>query len=176
MRIARRFTSPDRSPYAAFEWVSRRSEIRNTDGSKVFEANDVKVPAHWSQVAIDILAQKYFRKAGVPLETVVIPEEGIPEWLCARKAAAGSRLDSTGMSNPIGPHAQGADALNTTFNANQTARLPTTPTTDAVIAANASARAAGVINGLSAPQAVARCAPLLPATEPVLQWLADELH
>ena len=62
MRVPRRFTTAGASPYAAFEWASRRSEIRNPDGSLVFEADDVKVPSTWSQVAVDILAQKYFRK------------------------------------------------------------------------------------------------------------------
>lgn len=92
MRIARHFTTPDASPYAKFEWVLRRSEIRNTDGSKVFEAADVQVPAFWSQVAVDILAQKYFRKAGVPAETEVVVEAGVPLWLCARRPVAGTKL------------------------------------------------------------------------------------
>ncbi|HNO24830.1 MAG TPA: hypothetical protein PKK94_17780, partial [Leptospiraceae bacterium] len=30
----------------------------NTNGSAVFEANDIMIPEHWSQVATDILAQK----------------------------------------------------------------------------------------------------------------------
>ena len=84
MQIPRRFTSPDASPYDAFDFVPRRSEIRNPDGSLVFEADDVRVPASWSQVAVDILAQKYFRKAGVPSVTKPVAEKGMPEWLCRR--------------------------------------------------------------------------------------------
>src|SRR4051794_37608002 len=84
MHIPRRFTLGLQSPYDAFEFASRRSEIRNPDGTLVFEAEDVKVPAGWSQVAVDILAQKYFRKAGIPAATKVVEEAGIPTWLARR--------------------------------------------------------------------------------------------
>ncbi len=66
MKIDRRFTKEGKSPYAAIPFCKRNSEIRETDGSTVFEAKDIMVPEAWSQVAVDILAQKYFRKAGVP--------------------------------------------------------------------------------------------------------------
>ncbi|HLQ38948.1 MAG TPA: vitamin B12-dependent ribonucleotide reductase, partial [Planctomycetota bacterium] len=66
MKIQRRFTVMGRSPYEGVPFQKRHSEIRNPNGSLVFEARDIDVPSHWSQVAIDILAQKYFRKAGVP--------------------------------------------------------------------------------------------------------------
>ena len=66
MRVQRHFTKAGKSPYDGIEFVERSSEIRNPDGSVVFRADDVRVPAGWSQVATDILAQKYFRKAGVP--------------------------------------------------------------------------------------------------------------
>jgi len=46
--------------------VKRSSEIRNPDGSTVFKLEQIDIPESWSQLAIDILAQKYFRKAGVP--------------------------------------------------------------------------------------------------------------
>ena len=55
MRIPRRFTTSEQSPYAGLKFVARRSEIRNPDGSLVFEADDVMVPDGWSQVATDIL-------------------------------------------------------------------------------------------------------------------------
>ncbi len=84
MHFARRFTEGLASPYDAFEFVSRRSEIRNPDGSVVFEAEDVNVPAAWSQVAVDILAQKYFRKAGVPAATRIVEEKGVPGWMSRR--------------------------------------------------------------------------------------------
>ncbi|MCC6446916.1 MAG: vitamin B12-dependent ribonucleotide reductase [Armatimonadetes bacterium] len=66
MQIERHYTRSGESPYAGLKFESRRSEIRNPDGSLVFEMTDVQVPSEWSQVATDILAQKYFRKAGVP--------------------------------------------------------------------------------------------------------------
>ena len=66
LTIKRRFTKEGVSPYDLFEYELRSSIIRNPSGDVVFEANDVEVPKGWSQVATDILAQKYFRKAGVP--------------------------------------------------------------------------------------------------------------
>ena len=66
MRISRRFTTEDQSPYAGIEFVERNSEIRNPDGTTVFRQEGIAVSAEWSSVAVDILAQKYFRKSGVP--------------------------------------------------------------------------------------------------------------
>ncbi len=63
------------------EYDKRTSVIRNPDGSVVFEMNNVIVPKHWSQVATDIIAQKYFRKAGVPKVLKKVQEEGVPAWL-----------------------------------------------------------------------------------------------
>src|SRR4029077_13376028 len=62
MHIARRFTTADRDPYESIAFRTATSEIRNPDGSVVFAAEGVEVPAAWSQVACDILAQKYLRK------------------------------------------------------------------------------------------------------------------
>ncbi|HUH32574.1 MAG TPA: hypothetical protein VLZ28_01395, partial [Daejeonella sp.] len=62
----RYFTKPNVNVYDLFTYEKRSSIIRNPAGDAVFEMNDVEVPATWSQVATDILAQKYFRKAGVP--------------------------------------------------------------------------------------------------------------
>ncbi len=66
MKIDRRYTTKDESPYASFQMSRRESEIRNPDGTVVFHQDDISVPENWSQVASDVLAQKYFRKAGVP--------------------------------------------------------------------------------------------------------------
>jgi ribonucleoside-diphosphate reductase alpha chain len=71
MRIERRFTLAGHSAYASLEFRKTLSEIKNPDGSVVFRLEDIDVPAQFSQVAADILAQKYFRKAGVPA-----PEKG----------------------------------------------------------------------------------------------------
>lgn len=67
MRFTRYFTRDDMSPYDQFEYEIRSSVIREPSGRAIFEMGEVEVPKTWSQVATDILAQKYFRKAGVPL-------------------------------------------------------------------------------------------------------------
>ncbi len=92
MRINRHFTATGHDPYQGIEFAERESRIVNTDGSVVFEATGVFVPAQWSQVATDILAQKYFRKAGVPTTLRRIPEEGVPEWLWRAEAEPGSAM------------------------------------------------------------------------------------
>ena len=82
MKISRLFTSPGENVFERFEYVFRSSVLRNPDGSKVFEMNNIEVPKQWSQVAADILAQKYFRKTGIPLfdenSAAVIDSEGNP--------------------------------------------------------------------------------------------------
>jgi len=81
MKIERRFTEAGQDAYAALEFVTTSSEIRNPDGTVVFRLDEVEVPRSWSQVASDVIAQKYFRKAGVPARLKRVPEEGVPEFL-----------------------------------------------------------------------------------------------
>ena len=81
MRIERRFTKEGQSAYAEIEFRQATSEIRNPDGSIVFRAADIDVPAQFSQVATDVLAQKYFRKAGVPARLKKVEENDVPSWL-----------------------------------------------------------------------------------------------
>lgn len=81
MKIGRHFTKKTKNSYTGILFEKRTSRINNPDGSLVFEAKDVEVPSFWSQVATDILAQKYFRKAGVPRLLKKVNEEGVPEWL-----------------------------------------------------------------------------------------------
>ena len=66
LEFSRRFTKENLSPFDQFEYDYRDSIIKNPNGEKVFEMTNVEVPKQWSQIATDILAQKYFRKAGVP--------------------------------------------------------------------------------------------------------------
>ena len=66
LQFSRRFTRQDVNVFDQFEYDYRTSIIRNPSGEVVFEMNNVEVPKQWSQIATDILAQKYFRKAGVP--------------------------------------------------------------------------------------------------------------
>ncbi|MGH6989939.1 MAG: vitamin B12-dependent ribonucleotide reductase [Stellaceae bacterium] len=84
MRIERRFTMRGQNPYDGVEFRRATSEIRNPDGSRVFYLPDIEVPASWSQVAYDVLAQKYFRKAGVPARLQPVVEENVPDWLWRR--------------------------------------------------------------------------------------------
>src|SRR5215472_6606333 len=81
MHIKRRFTTEGQDPYAAVPFRTATSEIRNPDGSVVFQAEGIEVPAEWRQVASDILAQKYFSQGGVAARLAPIPEEGVPAWL-----------------------------------------------------------------------------------------------
>jgi len=81
MRIDRHFTDASQSPYDAIPFRDSASEIRNPDGSVVFALEKFAVPAHWSQVAADILAQKYFRKAGVAARLKRVEENDVPSWL-----------------------------------------------------------------------------------------------
>ena len=83
MKIDRLFAGESNSPYDKIEFDKRTSVIRNPDGSIVFEMIDIVVPKAWSQVATDILAQKYFRKAGVPKVLKRVHEDGMPVWLQA---------------------------------------------------------------------------------------------
>ncbi|KND16398.1 ribonucleotide-diphosphate reductase subunit alpha [Pannonibacter phragmitetus] len=86
MRIERRYTKDGQSPYAEIDFTTTTSEIRNPDGSVVFRLADIQVPAQFSQVASDILAQKYFRKAGVPARLKPVEENTVPSWLWRREA------------------------------------------------------------------------------------------
>ena len=88
MRVTRRFTTEGKSPYDGIEFRAQASEIRNPDGSVVFRQEAVMVPTAWSQVACDILAQKYFRRAGVPTKLVPIAENDVPNFLWRKTAAA----------------------------------------------------------------------------------------
>ena len=81
LRIARRFTTPG-DPFAGIDFVRRESRIVQPDGTVVFEMLDVEVPSTWDQVATDILASKYLRKAGVPqydeAGEPLVDDEGFP--------------------------------------------------------------------------------------------------
>ncbi len=81
MKIERTFTAAGMDAYAAVAFTTTASEIRNPDGTVVFRNDAVEVPEGWSQVASDVLAQKYFRKAGVPARLKRVKEKGVPEFL-----------------------------------------------------------------------------------------------
>ncbi|MFM8979824.1 MAG: adenosylcobalamin-dependent ribonucleoside-diphosphate reductase, partial [Planctomycetia bacterium] len=90
MKIQRRFTVAGRDPYEGITWSSRTSEIKNPDGKVVFRLEGVKVPATWSNVAADVLAQKYFRRKGVPQSH----EDGSPQLDAQGKPVLGGERDA----------------------------------------------------------------------------------
>src|SRR5690349_24358444 len=85
MRIERRYTKDGQgnqdAAYAGIKFRLTTSEIRNPDGSVVFRLDNVEVPDFWSQVASDVLAQKYFRKAGVPARLKKVEENAVPSFI-----------------------------------------------------------------------------------------------
>ncbi len=81
MKIERKFTAAGQDAYAELRFTTTASEIRNPDGKIVFRNDAVEVPEGWSQVASDVLAQKYFRKAGVAARLRKVREKGVPEFL-----------------------------------------------------------------------------------------------
>jgi len=81
MKISRYFTTAGQDPFSGIEFEKRVSEIRNPNGTEVFKMEDVLVPKSWSQVATDVITQKYFRKAGVPKLLKKVKEKNIPKWL-----------------------------------------------------------------------------------------------
>jgi ribonucleoside-diphosphate reductase alpha chain len=85
MRIQRRFTTQGQSAYEGIDFHLVSSEIKNPDGSIVFKHDGIEVPSAWSQVASDVLAQKYFRKAGVPARLQAVEEADVPAWLWRRE-------------------------------------------------------------------------------------------
>lgn len=81
MRIERLYTEEGQEAYEGIAFRPATSEIKNPDGSIVFRLENIEVPTSWSQVAVDILAQKYFRKAGVARILKKVEENAVPSWL-----------------------------------------------------------------------------------------------
>ncbi|MBB4287026.1 vitamin B12-dependent ribonucleotide reductase [Roseospira goensis] len=102
MRIDRHFTTEGQDPYADIAFRHTASEIRNPDGSVVFRQEDIEVPAAWSQVACDVLAQKYFRKAGVPVALRPVEEADVPQWLWRHAADDAALADRPAAERTAG--------------------------------------------------------------------------
>ncbi len=100
MKFRRLYSAPG-DPYAGLTFEPRTSRIVNPDGSVIFEAKDVMVPEGWSQVAVDVLAQKYCRKAGVPTSTVRVQEADVPEWLWRSEAAGDASFEAERDSRQV---------------------------------------------------------------------------
>jgi len=84
MRIERHFTKPGATTESVYDSIAfRKTDVvmKNPDGSIVFEARGTEVPEAWSQVATDVISQKYFRKAGVSACLRKVEENTVPSWL-----------------------------------------------------------------------------------------------
>ncbi|MCZ4367143.1 vitamin B12-dependent ribonucleotide reductase [Sulfitobacter dubius] len=108
MKIERNFTKAGQDAYADLDFVTTVSEIRNPDGSVVFKLDNVEVPKSWSQVASDVIAQKYFRKAGVPSATRRVKEKGVPEFLWRSVPAEDAEMGGETSSKQVFDRLAGA--------------------------------------------------------------------
>ncbi|MEL7515541.1 MAG: vitamin B12-dependent ribonucleotide reductase [Pseudomonadota bacterium] len=108
MKIERKFTTAGQNAYADLDFVTTASEIRNPDGTVVFRLENVEVPTSWSQVASDVIAQKYFRKAGVPTAVDRVEEEDVPEFLWRSVPAEGADMGGETSSKQVFDRLAGA--------------------------------------------------------------------
>ena len=108
MKIKRNFTTAGKCAYDDIKFTTTSSEIKNPDGSIVFQLENVEVPESWSQVASDVIAQKYFRKAGVPTRTKKIKEKDVPEFLWRSVPAADASFTGETSSKQVFDRLAGA--------------------------------------------------------------------
>ncbi len=108
MKIERKFTTAGKDAYDGIDFVKTTSEIRNPDGTIVFKLDNVEVPAKWSQVASDVIAQKYFRKAGVPSVLKRIEEPDVPAFLWKAEAAKGAEIEGETSAKQVFDRLAGA--------------------------------------------------------------------
>ena len=108
MKIKRNFTTAGKCAYDDIKFTTTSSEIKNPDGSIVFQLENVEVPENWSQVASDVIAQKYFRKAGVPTRTKKVKEKDVPEFLWRSVPAAGASFTGETSSKQVFDRLAGA--------------------------------------------------------------------
>jgi ribonucleoside-diphosphate reductase alpha chain len=111
MKIQRCFTKTDKSAYEDIAFRRADSEIRNPDGEVIFGLKGFEIPKDWSQVASDIIAQKYFRKAGVPSRLKSVEEKGVPKWLW-RKEADLEALEKLPEGERYGPEKSAKQVFN----------------------------------------------------------------
>ena len=108
MKIERIFTKAGQDAYADIEFRTTTSEIRNPDGTIVFKLDDCEVPSKWSQVASDVIAQKYFRKAGVPSAMTKVREKDVPEFLWRSVPADGAEMSGETSAKQVFDRLAGA--------------------------------------------------------------------
>ncbi|MGH7902911.1 MAG: vitamin B12-dependent ribonucleotide reductase [Candidatus Dormibacteraceae bacterium] len=61
LRFDRHFTPPGSHAFDLVDWEHRTAAIIGEKGQVIFEQRDVEVPRSWSQLATNVVAQKYFR-------------------------------------------------------------------------------------------------------------------
>jgi ribonucleoside-diphosphate reductase alpha chain len=108
MKIERIFTKAGQDAYADVDFRTTTSEIRNPDGTIVFKLDDCEVPSKWSQVASDVIAQKYFRKAGVPTAMTKVREKDVPEFLWRSVPAKGAEMSGETSAKQVFDRLAGA--------------------------------------------------------------------
>ncbi|MCB2092268.1 MAG: vitamin B12-dependent ribonucleotide reductase, partial [Alphaproteobacteria bacterium] len=111
MKIQRFYTKSSKSAYEDIDFRKADSEIRNPDGEVIFGLKGFEVPNGWSQVASDIIAQKYFRKAGVPARLKAVPEKDVPKWLW-RHEADQEALNALPEAERYGPETSAKQVFN----------------------------------------------------------------
>ena len=108
MKIERIFSKAGQDAYADIDFRTTTSEIRNPDGTIVFKLDDCEVPSKWSQVASDVIAQKYFRKAGVPSAMTKVREKDVPEFLWRSVPADGAEMSGETSAKQVFDRLAGA--------------------------------------------------------------------
>ena len=108
MHIDRHFTKAGTNVYDAIAFKKTDVVMKNPDGSVVFDCKGVEVPEHWSQVATDVISQKYFRKAGVANKLKRVDEDGVPAWLARHAAAEGAEIVGETSSKQVFDRLAGA--------------------------------------------------------------------
>jgi len=108
MVIERRFTAAGEDPFGSFNWIEMDVEIRNPDGSMAESIQGVMLPSGFSGVPGKVLAQKYLRKAGVPLFLRKVPEEDVPIWL-QRSEPDYEKLQTVDKNERMGGEIDGRD-------------------------------------------------------------------
>ena len=70
LKFARYFTDPAIHPYDAVEggWGYRTAVIYDEKGEEIFRQDDVEVPNSWSELSLNVVVSKYFKKSKVPEE------------------------------------------------------------------------------------------------------------
>jgi len=66
LQLARLHSKEGQDVYALFEYEYRDVCIKDSEGNIIFEQKQIEVPVHWSVLSTEILAEKFFRKTGVP--------------------------------------------------------------------------------------------------------------